>query len=187
MRSRIPVGFSDLLVGLLLAVLIGAMMIVQINAAKETANGAKCASNLHQLGLAILLYQNENQQLYPRTVMDKSDDPKPVWGTPYEGKSDIGATSDADAFIACKAAPAPNDVTASLFLLMRCEQLTSSVFICPSTKQEPWDFGGDLNTAQSWTNWNGNDGIAKHLPARAQSRTGLKCGTEMPRSRWHRT
>jgi prepilin-type processing-associated H-X9-DG protein len=163
MRNRIPLGLSDLLVGVLLTILIGVMTIVQIHASRETANRAKCASNLHQIGLAILLYQNENQQLPARAVMDTSGDPKPVWGTPYEKKTDIGPTADADDFTDNKATPAANDVSASFFLLMRCEQLTPQVFICPSTKQSAWDFGGGSNSAQNWTNWNGNDGIAKHL------------------------
>jgi len=164
MRSRIPIGFSDLLVGVLLAVLIGTMCVIQIHAARETSNRARCASNLHQIGLAILLYQNENNQLSPRTVMDTAGDPKPVWGTPYEQKKDLGPlANDADPFAGGKAAPDPNDVTASFFLLMRNEQLTSQVFICPSTKLDAWDFGGGANSAQNWTNWNGTEGIAKHL------------------------
>jgi prepilin-type processing-associated H-X9-DG protein len=33
--------------------------------AREPANRAKCASNLHQIGLAILLYTNDNHGQYP--------------------------------------------------------------------------------------------------------------------------
>jgi hypothetical protein len=162
MRNRIPVGFTDLLVGAMLMVLLGTMGVVLSQRFRETANRAKCASNLHQIGLAILLYQNDCQQSYPRTTMDKTGNPKPIVGSPYQSDPSIGPTADADPFGANKALPAFNDVTASFFLLIRNEQITSSVFICPSTKSSAWDFGGGANSAQNWTNWNGFDCIAKH-------------------------
>src|ERR1019366_4560146 len=34
----------------------------------ETANRAKCASNLHQIGLGILLYANDNHGQYPDSL-----------------------------------------------------------------------------------------------------------------------
>jgi prepilin-type processing-associated H-X9-DG protein len=191
MRSRIPVGFSDLLVGVFLAILIGTMTIVEVSGAREVANRAKCASNLHQIGLAILLYQNENNQLMPRTVMDTTDDPKPVWGTPYEKNKeigpilggDLGGSKDADPFAGGKAAPDANDVSASFYLLLRCEQLTPAVFICPSSKARSWDFGGGANSALCWTNWNGLDGISKHLSYSYQnpfiSKAALEAGYPM--------
>jgi prepilin-type processing-associated H-X9-DG protein len=163
MRSRIPIGFTDVLVGALLCVLIGTASISAINAAQETANRAKCQSNLHQIGLAILLYQNDNLQLMPRTVTDTTGNPKPVWGTPYQGNKDLGPIDNTEPFGEGKAKPAPNDVTSALFLLMRNEQLTSQVFICPSTKLAPWDFGRSAHVQQDWTNWQGNDGLAAHL------------------------
>jgi prepilin-type processing-associated H-X9-DG protein len=166
MRSRIPLGFGDLLVGGMLVLLIGIVGIDARQAAAQRANMAKCASNLHQIGLAILLYQNDCQQMYPETTKDTSketgDNPKPVWATPYQADNTIGPTADADPFSACKAAPALNDVTASFFLLMRNEQLTSAVFNCPSANRTAWDFGGGTNTAQNWTNWNGYDCVTRH-------------------------
>jgi predicted Zn finger-like uncharacterized protein/prepilin-type processing-associated H-X9-DG protein len=41
------------------------ILLPSLNKAREAANRAKCASNMHQIGLAILLYQNANQQVYP--------------------------------------------------------------------------------------------------------------------------
>jgi prepilin-type processing-associated H-X9-DG protein len=56
-----------------------------------------------------------------------------------------------------------NDVTASFFLLLRQEQLTPAVFVCPSSNAEAWDYGGGSNSAQNWINWNGTAGITKNL------------------------
>jgi prepilin-type processing-associated H-X9-DG protein len=163
MKSRIPVAFNDILVGAMLVLLIGTMGVVATQRARETANRAKCASNLHQIGLAILLYQQDSLQLYPQTIMDTSGDPKPTWGTPYEADKTIGPIADdSPSFDGSKAQPAANDVSASFFLLLRNEQLTSSVFVCPSSNAKAWDFGGGANSAQNWTNWDGYEGLTKH-------------------------
>ena len=181
MRNRIPVCFADILIGAVMTVLLLTIAVLHANAARETANRAKCASNLHQIGLAIILYQNDNQQLMARTVMDDKDDPKPVWGTPYEEHKDLGAQEagqlgggDADPFSGGKAAPQPDDVTASLFLLLRCEGLVSSVMVCPTSRQTAWDFGGGANSALNWTNWNGYESLAKHLSYSYQNPFGSK-------------
>ena len=45
--------------------LLSSILLPAFGKARETANRAKCASNLRQIGLAILLYQNENSQQFP--------------------------------------------------------------------------------------------------------------------------
>ena len=157
-------GFGDVLVGVLMLGLLGTAGVTAAQRARETANRARCASNLHQIGLAILLYQQDNSQLLPRTVMGGPDDRKPTWGTPYADHKDLGPTADADPFDPRKSAqPAANDVTAAMFLLLRNEQISPRVFVCPSTRQSAWDFGGGKNSAQNWTNWQGVDGLGQHL------------------------
>jgi prepilin-type processing-associated H-X9-DG protein len=41
------------------------ILLPSLNRARETANRVKCASNERQIGLAILLYSNENKGKYP--------------------------------------------------------------------------------------------------------------------------
>jgi prepilin-type processing-associated H-X9-DG protein len=48
--------------------LIFAVMAPSLGRARETANRVKCASNLRQIGIAILLYANENHGHYPDSV-----------------------------------------------------------------------------------------------------------------------
>jgi prepilin-type processing-associated H-X9-DG protein len=155
---------ADVIVSIVLVLVLGTFTIAQINNADEISNRVKCASNLRQIGQAILLYSNENRGAYPRTLWDLNKI-EPTWGTPYEANPKLGASKKADPFDPKNSdvAPSPNDVTAAMFLLLRTQDITSEVFICPSTGLDKFGFGGGKNTALHWTNWPGNKGIADHL------------------------
>jgi prepilin-type N-terminal cleavage/methylation domain-containing protein/prepilin-type processing-associated H-X9-DG protein len=153
-------GFTlvELLVVIGIIALLISILLPSLNKARETANRAKCASNMHQIGLAILLYQNDNQQLYPRTILSTvTTGAGPTWGT---GNTSPGTP---DPFNGLTTTFSANDVTASFFLLLRNEQITPAVFVCPSSNAESWDYGGGSNSAQNWINWNGTAGITKNL------------------------
>jgi len=155
---------ADVIVSIIMVLMLGTFTIAQINNADEISNRVKCASNLRQIGQAILLYSNENRGVYPRTLFDVAN-PKPTWGTPYEGNDKLKASAKADPFDPKKSdvAPKPNDVSAALFMLLRTQDITSEVFICPSSGLDAWNYGGGKNTPLNWTNWQGNKGIADHL------------------------
>src|SRR5215208_2865256 len=69
MKSK-PTNRADLIVLAVLVLLSGTYTLAQLDRAQETANRVRCASNLRQIGQAILLYSNENKGAYPRTVAD---------------------------------------------------------------------------------------------------------------------
>src|SRR5262245_48278465 len=150
--------FADVVVLSLLIVLLSGVFVAAQRAASEEDNRKRCASNLKQIGQAILLYANENKGVYPRTKYVPDD--KPTWGSPYE--SNPKPAQPADPF-AGDYAVKPNDVTAALYLLLRTQDITSEQFTCPSARAKRFEFGGGGNTAMNWTNWPGNKGIAAHL------------------------
>jgi len=168
MRSNRSLKQSDLIVVVLLFLMLGTATLAQINRARETANRVKCASNLRQIGQAILLFSNDNRGAYPRALFDQNNaNPVPTWGTPYQGNEKLGAVADEKKVSPTdpksEVCPKPNDVTAALFILVRTQDITSEVFICPTTGLTPFKYGGGNNTALNWTNFPGNEGIAKHL------------------------
>jgi len=98
----------------------------------ETSARVRCASNLRQIGQALLLYANDNGGHYPRVIYIPGADPKPTWGTGAAGNNPFVDVQ-------------PNDVTAAMFLLLRTQDITSEVFTCPSSNAERDVFGGGTN------------------------------------------
>jgi len=97
-----------------------------------------CASNLQQIGQAMLLYSNDNRGSYPRTSY--LPDAMPVFGTGVTASNPFAEDG-----------PKPNDVTAGLFLLLRTQDIAPLTFICPAAEEVPDDYGG--KTAKQRSNF----------------------------------
>jgi prepilin-type N-terminal cleavage/methylation domain-containing protein/prepilin-type processing-associated H-X9-DG protein len=137
----VVIGIIALLIGLLLP---------SLARARESANRVKCSSNLRQLGMAMLMYAQDNQGMFPRTIYspdglsDSADEGAAVVRNVLTNQGADYTQAYGDPFTD-QSPPryysvGPNNIPGALFLLMRAQRLTPAVFTCPSTAAVADDF-----------------------------------------------
>jgi hypothetical protein len=113
-----------LLVLVLILLLLLSIFIPFIRKTRETEHRVRCQSNLRALGAAFQKYAKANASAFPRVVHDVENHPGgyfaytgPYAPNPFGGDGRVSA----------------NDVTASLWLLVRGGYASPALFICPSS------------------------------------------------------
>jgi len=142
---RVGRTLTDLIVAMGLIMMIGTLALRTSTLASSRSGQVKCGSNLRQIGQSIMMYANDNKGMYPRTLYTPgaplTSYTGEVCSDPFNGPGAVGTP------------PQANDVTAAMFQLIRAQDLSSEVFICPSSNDEKDTFGGGTNTAQSRSNF----------------------------------
>jgi type II secretory pathway pseudopilin PulG len=128
-RSRRRVAFTavELLVVIVILVILASIFVPYGLKVRETSRRAQCRDNLRQIFQALQSYAGANGSYFPRVVHD----PAVAGYTAFTGADDPNP-------FAANSSVQPNDVTASLWLLVRGGYITDPrVFVCPSTDDVP--------------------------------------------------
>ncbi len=129
--ASIAFTLPELLVVLGCLIVLAGIFIPYVEKLRESDRRTRCADNLNQIRDALSNYALDNHRSSPRVVYDAIGNPNRY--TCYTG-------ADAESAFEPGSAVQPNDVTASLWLLVR-HSVRSKKFVCPSTNDTRDDMG----------------------------------------------
>jgi len=132
MRSRRAFSLAELLVVVGILGILLAILLPYVEKVRESARRAQCTENLRDIAIALRGYANANGHNYPSTIFDPT---RPGY-TAYTGAESL------DPF-AKETTVKPNDVTASIWLLVREGYAPAKVFVCPSSGNDVDRMRGD--------------------------------------------
>ena len=90
MQNRTAFTLVELLVVIGIIAILAAVLLPVLGRTRQQADVVKTLSNMRQMGVAMLSYANDNNQLLPNRVLDGASDPKwPAVLAPYVGNVQV--------------------------------------------------------------------------------------------------
>jgi len=127
-RRRCAFTAVECLVVVGVLVLVLSILVPYLIRSRESARRLTCSNNLYVIFKAMEYYADRNGFQFPSVRYDPAT--RPSGYTAFTGADDSDPFADSSAV-------QPNDVTASLWLLVRGEYVSPSAFICPGTDDYP--------------------------------------------------
>ncbi len=122
--SRRGTGLIEVLVIIAIIGVLVAILIPMFLSARQRSTRFKCQNNLRELGRSMYSYAANNRGQFPTTRPSSGPHRRP----------DISNSGYASTQPFSETGPAPNNVPAAMFLLIRTEKTSSYRFICPATE-----------------------------------------------------
>lgn len=161
-RSR---GFSliELLVLLAILAILGSILVPVLLRSRETDRRVRCVDNLRAIQQALSAYSGANGKNLPRVAYE-----------PTRAATGYVAYTGADSIdpFAAGTKVRPNDVTASLWLLVRGGLVAPARFVCPSS-------GGSAEKSRGGSNFSGGNTLSYSYASPFSAAPGYRLNSDL--------